>query len=402
VTGTVQRSGDRLRVGVELLRASTGVRVWGERFDRMEGDLLSLQDEIASAVATGIVGRLLPAERSGLAVRATRSPAAWDHFLRGSFHMARRDPPSIRRAIAEYEAAILADPGFTSAVARIAYAYGLALDNEYDIGLPRDTLIARGVAMAERALRLDSMSSDAWMARAYLRMAEEPRTLDGVRERFERALRLDPRNAEAHHQYASYLGYWGDTASAAREDRRALDLEPGRAITWFQLSDLAMRRREPLEAWRYADSALAADPGFASAHIMRGLAALSVDDTAAARRSARMLSTRADYGLWARLVESLLDAGPRPDSQTLARILAPLADMAPSPTQPGTVIGNAGLALYLARFGALEPAMGFLQAARPRGARLHDFMRWAWFDPLRSDPRFQALWNESRPTGSPW
>ncbi len=402
VTGSVQRAGTRLRVGVELMRASSGVRVWGERYDRTAGDLLRLQDDIASAVATGIMGRLLPAERSGLAVRGTRDAAAWDHFLRGNFQMARRDPPSVRLAIAAYQAAVQADPVFTEAMARIAYAYGLALDNEYDIGLPRDTLIARGVTVAERALRLDSTASDAWMARAYIRMAEEPRTLDGVRERFERAIRLDPRNAEARHQYASYLGYWGDTAAAERENRRVLELEPGRAITWFQLADLALRRREAAEALRFADSALAADPGFASAHIMRGIAALSLGDTAEARRSAQVLSGRADYAPMTGFIESLLDAGPRPDSQAWVRILAPFAGVTPSPTQPGTVIGSGGLALYLARFGATEPALGLLAAARPRGARLHDFMRWPWFDPVRADPRFQALWNESRPTGSPW
>ncbi len=396
VTGSVQRAGSRLRVGVELVRASTGVRVWGERYDRTETDLLRLQDDIASAVATGIVGRLLPAERTGITLRATRDPVAWDRFLRGNFWLARRDAATTRQAIGEYQAALQADPGFTDALARIAYAYALALDADYDLGLPRDTLVARGVAMAERALRLDSLSSDAWMARAYVRMGEEPRTMAGTRELFERAIRLNPRNAEARHQFAQYLHYMGDTAAARAENHRALELEPGRAITWNQLTVLALHRGDYVEMLRRVDSSLAADPAFTLARAQRVVGLLGLGDTAAARRAIAALP--GEMPAIGQFMAAVIDAQGRPDGAVaIETALAPLMALRPSPTQPGNVISNAYVAMQLTRLGARDPALTLLENARPRGARLHSVMRYVVFDPLRSDPRFQAVFNESRP-----
>src|SRR2546428_747026 len=74
LSGSVRGGGARLRVTVELVRASSGARLWGEQYDRAAADLLEIEEDIARAVATGIAGRLLPAERASLAVRPTRNP----------------------------------------------------------------------------------------------------------------------------------------------------------------------------------------------------------------------------------------------------------------------------------------------------------------------------------------
>ena len=84
VNGSVRRSASRLRVTVELVRASTGLRIWGDQYDRMDADLLAVQAEVAEAVATPIAGRLAPGERASLGARPTQSPAAFDRFLRGN------------------------------------------------------------------------------------------------------------------------------------------------------------------------------------------------------------------------------------------------------------------------------------------------------------------------------
>ena len=72
VTGSIRRSGNRVRVTVELMRVAGGDREWGEQYDRTEADLLVIQEEIARRVATAVAGRLLPTERARLAVRPTR------------------------------------------------------------------------------------------------------------------------------------------------------------------------------------------------------------------------------------------------------------------------------------------------------------------------------------------
>lgn len=400
VTGSVRRAGARLRIGVELVRAGTGVRVWGQQYDRTGSDILAIQDDIASSVATGIVGQLLPAERRAVAARATRSPEAYDHFLRGNFQLARRTAASVRLALRAYQAALAADPTYTDAMARIAYAYGLSLDAEFDIGLPRDTLVARGVQMAERALQGDSLSSEAWLARAYVRMAEYPRTWEGVRERFERALALNPRSAEAHHQFASFLMFMGDTARSAAENRRALELEPGRAITWFQLSNLAVVRREYAEAMRLTDSSLAADPGFAVTHTMRFAISLHLEDTASARQSTQALlgePTFQPVGAYLGLFLDELSGRAAP-----ARPFLDLVTNMNAGAPPWQVIFGTWTSAMLGHLGHRDLALTILEAIRPRAGRMHDQLRFPMFDLLRSEPRFQALWNETRVPGSLW
>lgn len=401
VTGSVRRAGNRLRIGVELVRAGTGVRVWGEEYDRTDADILRIQDDIAASVATGIVGRLLPAERRAVSARTTRNPEAWDHFLRGNFSLARRDGASLMQAVRSYQAAVALDPTFTDAVARIAYAYAVMLDNEVDVGLPRDTLVARGVAMAERAVQLDSLSSDVWLARAYLRMASSPLLYDGVRERFARALALNPRSAEAHHQFASYLAYMGDTAGAVRENRRALELEPGRAITWFQLASIANAVGQPREAIRFSDSAAAADPGFTLVKAQYFNAYLILGDTVTARRTATALAGIPTFQVMGMFLGAFLSArGGDPASR--GTFVGFMRNTPPSPTQPGNAIFGGWAAMLFTQLGDRDNALAMLESVQPRAMRLHDIMRNPLFDPIRGEPRFQAIFNETRAPGAAW
>src|SRR3989442_1719113 len=98
-SGSVQRVGTRVRVTVDLVRAATGVQVWGQQYDRTAADLLTIEEDIAREVTRSIAGRLLPAEQAVLAARPTRVPEAYDRFLRGNYYLAERTAPSVGRAI---------------------------------------------------------------------------------------------------------------------------------------------------------------------------------------------------------------------------------------------------------------------------------------------------------------
>ena len=134
VEGSVRRAGPRVRVVARLVNAANGFRSWGQTYDRATTDLLSLQEDIATEVATAIAGQLAPAERSVLAERPTVNPEAHEHFLRGNYYLAKRSASSLARAVEEYEAASRLDPRFTRALARVAYAY--ALNVRYGWSLP--------------------------------------------------------------------------------------------------------------------------------------------------------------------------------------------------------------------------------------------------------------------------
>src|SRR4051812_37659565 len=87
VEGDFQRGGDRIRVSVRLVAVPSGTQRWSDAYTRPIADLLAVQEEIASAVATAIAGQLLPQERSTLSARPTRSAEAYDHLLRGNFQL---------------------------------------------------------------------------------------------------------------------------------------------------------------------------------------------------------------------------------------------------------------------------------------------------------------------------
>ena len=302
VTGSVQRAGNRLRVTAELARAASGDRVWGQQYDRGDGDVFAIQEDIARGVATGVAGRLLPAEAASLAARPTRNHSAYDHMLRGDVLLARRSPASVQGAIAQYEAAGRLDPSLASAWARIGLADAIRLNWGWGDGTPPpDSVLANGWVAADRALALDSTSSDGWMARGYLSMYRHPRTWDGAEEGLRRAVALNPRNAEAWQQLGDLLGSKGVGHPVADSVQRAamiayqhaLAIEPSRPTTLKVLANVQPSARERLVL---LDSALSLNPDDYSIHFWRSTALAMLGDTARARSSADEMLRRAPEG----------------------------------------------------------------------------------------------------------
>jgi len=334
VEGSVRRAGQRLRVSVRLLTSENGFRVWGRDYDHAAGDLLALQEEIARDVATSLAGTLRPGERTRLAATGTRDPVAFEHYLRGNFQLAGRSPAAVRRAIAAYEAAVGRDSGFTPAVARIAYAYAQFLDWGWAFpGLPPDSVLARGLSYADRALTQDPNAADAWLARGYLLSFRHPETFEGVEEAFRRAIALRPDDAEAHHQHGWVLHELGRDADAVDAYQRALALEPHRASTLrgIGLVHLLANRDAAARAW--LDSSTRVDPGFYSSYGLRGLAKLRLGDVAGARvdgeMSLRLVPSDPSRGEFV-LAMALAAAGDSAQARRLAaRIAARLGPGAP-------------------------------------------------------------------------
>jgi tetratricopeptide (TPR) repeat protein len=307
----------------------------------------------------------------------------------------------VNRAIEEYGAAVRLDPGFVQPYGRIALCYALSLIWGWDLqGMSRDSQLALGFRAADRALALDSASSDGWMARGYLLGQRYPRTLDGVLPALERAITLDPRNPEAWHQYGTWLILSDRREDALAAFRRALSLEPARAITWQLLGRLTYpslgRHREALQA---LDSAVVADPEFASGYTYRAFARLDAGDVAGARAdadvAARLHSTHDGYMSLAPQAAAAAASG---DTGRAGRILeqatAPFADRAPG------VLAADVIAAAMLVAGRRESALAFLERSEPRGALLWLCLMMPGFDAVRDDPRVRRLLDESRPPGA--
>jgi len=398
VEGDFQRGGDRIRISVRLVALPSGTQRWSEAYTRPVTDLLAVQEEIASAVATAIAGQLLPQERSVLASRPTQDPEAYDHYLRGNAQLAKRTPAGVLRAIEEYSSAVRLDPAFVRPHARIGLCYALYFVWGWELpGVPSDSQLALGFSAADRALALDSSSSDAWMARGYLLAERYPRTLDGVLPALERATALDPRNPEAWHQYGTWLTFSGRYDDAIAAFRRALALEPARAVTWQLLGNWVYPSlRRPAEALRALDSAVAADPEFFTAYAYRTLARLGAGDIAGARADAEMAVRLGPvgeryYGFASQAAVAAASGDTAQARRLLDQASALFADRTPG------VLAAQIIATVMVALGDRDRAVTILERATPRGAVLDDVLRMAVFDSIRDDPRIHRLLAESRP-----
>ena len=398
VSGSVRRGGGRLRVTVEMTRAATGVRVWGESYERRSEDLMSVEADIARAIAEGIGGQLAPSERRSLTSQVTGNPAAYDRLLRGNYALSRRTGLDVRRAIAEYEAAVRLDPALSRAWARIGLAYYLFLDWQWPWpGLPRDSLLARGFTAADRALALDSTASDGWMARGLLLTYRDPLAFSGVVPSMERAVQLDPRNAEAWHQLGGVLTYYMDNVAALRAFDRALELDPQRMITLSNYSLVLRYLRRYAEAVRMADSAVAVNPDAYYTWLLRGWAHLDVRNVPRARADLDMvLRLRPADGVWDTDALHVAVLAGEGDSAT-ARDRATEMAQRVSGNRPLTYQEAASVALALTAAGLRDQAIGVLERAQSAGIFLWWWMQDPLMDPLRSDPRFQRLLDSLRP-----
>jgi len=223
VEGTVQRSGDRVRITAQLIHALTDKHVWASSFERDARDVLTVEGEVAQAIAVEIRARLTPQEQARLTQPRPVNLKAHEAYLRGWHEddiggtlsnrqgMQKAAGEHLRRAVEYYEQAIREDPGF-------APAY-LGLANN---GWPDN----RAETAARKALEIDDSLSDAHLILGAIKLVRDLDWRDAERELL-RAIELNPNNAAAHQGYAYFLDAAGRLEEGMREYVRAQELDPG-------------------------------------------------------------------------------------------------------------------------------------------------------------------------------
>ena len=397
VEGSIRHVGDRLRIAIRLIKTADGFQLWSHDFDAAMDELPALHDRIAGEVASRIGRRVSPAELAAIRRPLTRDPQAFEHFLRGNYFLARRTPPAVERAIAEYRLALARDTLFAAASARIAYSYSLLLDWGWAHGSRSgDQVVRDGLALVERALAIDSLSSDAWMARAYLLESADPVTMRGAAEAFERAIAINPRNAEALHQYAQVFQVLGHWQEAYDTFRRTLSLEPDRSLPYVAMASIAWKQGNTALARQLYDSALVVDPGASYVFSARAMLRLGIGDAEGGLEDA-MTAVRVEEGYsippHSALAVALARTGKMERAESeVNRALSEIADpTAPSPTD------TRWAASALVAVGRGGDALSLIERARPRGAWLWFYLLADDFDPIRSDPRFIRVMRDARP-----
>jgi len=160
--GSIRRAGNRVRITVQLVEASSRHSVWAERYDRQVEDVFAIQEEIARSIAQALRITLTPQEQKEIARKPTENPQAYDYYLRGRSYARRCSQPDLESAVQMYEHALTLDSRFALAYAGLANVCGLF----YDWHEREPKWLEKGRAACERALELEPELAEALGARA--------------------------------------------------------------------------------------------------------------------------------------------------------------------------------------------------------------------------------------------
>ena len=378
--GSVRKSGNQVRIAAKLIEARFDTHVWSETYDRELTDIFAVQDEIALAVVHQLKLALL---NNDLPARSTTTTLeAYNAYLRGRFYWNEGDPTDLEKARQNFERALEIDPGYALAHAAMADYYS-ALPF-YSSSLP-DEVFPKAKAAVARALQLDGQLAEAHAALAYIRTYYDWDWRDAGKE-FELALALDPNNASLRHRYSRYLSSVGRTDEALVHMQRARELDPLSLIIQANVGVIHYFGRQFDETLRHLQQLAAVDPEFPVAHWGMGLAREQMGDLDGALESFQKAAelTKRGTNVLASMGRAYAVSG-KPDEAR--KILQELAARAKQRYVPSYQV-----ALVHTGLGDKEKAFESLEKAFEERSTLLTYLKMdPRFDPLRGDPRFQAM-----------
>jgi eukaryotic-like serine/threonine-protein kinase len=382
IEGSVQRSGDRVRITAQLIEARTDRHLWARSYERDMRDILALQAEVAQAIAGEIQVTLTPSEKVLLASARAVNPEAHELYLRGRYFWNQRTLESYQKGLRYFEQAIEKDSNYALAYVGLADSYALMT---VFANVPPGETFSRAREAAQKALELDETLAEAHASLAYIHLNYD---LDwaGAKKEFRRSLELNQNYAHAHHWYAHYLTALGKMDEAFAESQRALDLDPLAPGMREHLCWQYMIARQPDQAIESCRQDLEVRPDYAQLRMHLGNAYLEkrMPEKAVAEFERALSASRNNALYRSSLVRGLAQAGRIAEGEEL------LNEMKADAKQE--YISPLEIAAASAGLGHNDEAMAWLDRAyAERSPTLYILNVEPRWDPLRSNPRFQVL-----------
>ena len=385
--GSAQREGEKIRVTAELIRVGDQAQLWADAFEREMAGVLALQSDVAKKVAGALALKLLPSERARLANTRTVNPEAYDAFLKGKQCIQLLTPGGLNAAEQYYTLALQKDPGFAAAWAGLARVW----NRRQQMGLTPPNVASREArAAASKALALDETDWEAQNVRVAILTWIDWNWPAAERE-WKRLIEIDPNNTAFLPGYSHFLMHMGRHAEAMAVIERALKLDP--FSVWnqsFYAVDLLYVRRfgDAVSAARAA-LRLQPDAPVARNALYEALLMTGRHDEALAFDKEKFAGDRELAGA---LAQGESEAGYVGAQRRLAEVLT-----ARSGKQGGvTALSLARRWLYA---GDKDRALEWLEKAYEAHDPNMPYLGTPIYDPLRSEPRFQAL---ARKLNLPW
>jgi DNA-binding winged helix-turn-helix (wHTH) protein/TolB-like protein/Tfp pilus assembly protein PilF len=251
--GSIYRAGDKVRVTARLVKIADGATIWSGQFEKLRGEEMQVQNEIALQVTDALRLNLSGDEKNALSKRYTESVDAFELYQKGRFEWNKRSWGAMVEAERLFRNAIDRDPNFA-----LAYV-GLA-----DTLLMRSDIMETNLAIA-KALELDPNLAEARASRGF-HQTFHYWNWQAAEESFKKSIELNPNYATAHHWFAQLLTIEGRHEEAKAEMRRALEINPLSHNFLADLGQIYYFNREYREAENYCRKALEIYPDFVFAH----------------------------------------------------------------------------------------------------------------------------------------
>jgi tetratricopeptide (TPR) repeat protein len=382
VEGTVQRSGDRVRISAQLIDAPNEAHLWAESYERDIRDVLQLEAEVAGAIAREIQVKLTPQEKLQFTRSRPVNPEAYDAYLKGRYHWNKRGLDGLTRSAAFFQQAIEKDPNYAAAYAGLS-------DTASRLGFWAYVCPEQGCAKARaaamKAVELEDTLSEAHTAFAFALLHYDCSFSMAERE-WKRALELDPQNTTAMLCRAVHLLTTMHLDQAIDQIYRAVQLEPSSMVLrWTVSIQLHLSRRYEqaiAEARRCLDffpRLPAARWAIALAMVQKGMPELGAIEMEDALRG-----NETDQYCIGALGHCYAAAGRRSDAESVLNRLQEMSKQ--------RFISPYWAAAIYTSLGDKDEAFRSLEAAFEEKTPWMCYTKvFPWFDPLRSDPRFDDL-----------
>ena len=382
VEGSVQRSGDQVRITAQLIQAPADKHLWAESYEGDMRNAFALQKRVARSIAEQIRVQMTPREEASLKSEKAIDPQAYESYLKGRYFWNKRTGDGLKVALAYFNQAIEEEPGYAQAYSGLADTYALLGDWQYAVMTPKEAL-PKAKAAALKALELDDNLSEAHTSLAFC-LEGFDWNWDAADKQFRRAIDLNPGYATAHHWYAWHLSLLGRNSEAIVEMKKAENMDPLSLIINSDLAELLAIAHLPDESIAQSRKTIEMDSNFALAHNQLAQAYLEKNMYAEAiseLQKAMDLSGGSPTFI-ANMARAYAASNRRAEALRLLNAVK-------RSSVPGYSHASEIAIIYTA-LGDKGEAMNWLEKGYEERFNPGVLLR-PGFDPLRSDPRFHEL-----------
>jgi TolB-like protein/DNA-binding winged helix-turn-helix (wHTH) protein/Tfp pilus assembly protein PilF len=378
--GSVRRDGNRMRVTAQLIQVKDQSHLWAREYEHSLKDLFALQDDVTAGVAAEIQSRLALEPRNRAGRNHPVTPEAYDAYLLGRYSLGGRTAAGYHNAEKYFRAAIAADPSYALAYTGLAETYLLMAAN----GSSLQAVSLQARTAAKKALTIDATLGEPHAILGLIAQNRDWNWEESERE-FKLAMALDPNDATPHHWYSGSLVVRGRFEESFRENAIARQLDPlSVTIREAEGQYLYLARRYD-EAIAKTHRTLEIEPNFAWAYFDRGLSYVQ-------------------KGKWREALADLETARRLDDAPFSAAVLGEAYALSGDKSRARQILHELQARAKREDVSALYPAIiyaglgekdaafaGLEEAFKERATYLLALKTAAFYDPLRSDPRFDGL-----------